>query len=281
MKKEPGPYSGTPFDLTGKTALVSGGAGLLGAEFCKALASAGANIVLADNDKKKMKNTTKEIQRTLPEISIIARYTDVTDQSSIDECIDLIKSRYGQLDILVNSAAVDPKFEKNSDISKFSSFPNFPKELWQYSIDVNLTGTFLLTQKVCKLMEKKKRGSIINLGSNYGLVGPDQRIYKKKNQSQQTYKPVVYSVCKAGIIGFTKYLATYYAGTKIRVNLLTPGGVYNNHDKDFADNYAQRTVLRRMSDKKEFWGGVIFLASDASSYMTGGNLVIDGGWTAL
>lgn len=281
MRKSHHPYSGTPFDLAGKVALVSGGAGLLGTEFCKALASAGASIVLADNDKRKMKKAGKEIQRTLPEVSIITQFTDIIDQDSIDECLDLIKSKYGKLDILVNSAAIDPKFEKNSDTSKFSSFPNFPKELWQYSIDVNLTGMFLLTQKVCKLMERKKRGSIINLGSNYGLVGPDQRIYKKKNQSQQTYKPVVYSVCKAGVVGFTKYLAAYYAGTKIRVNLLTPSGVYNNHDKDFADNYAQRTILRRMSDKKEFWGGVIFLASDASSYMTGGNLVIDGGWTAL
>ena len=130
-------------------------------------------------------------------------------------------------------------------------------------------------------MEKYQKGSIILLGSNYGLVGPDQRIYTKDGYSSQSFKPPDYSVCKAGLIGLTKYLATYYAGTEIRVNMLTPSGVYNNQDEEFVKKYSRNTILGRMSNKEEYWGAILFLASDASSYMTGGNLVIDGGWTAL
>ena len=130
-------------------------------------------------------------------------------------------------------------------------------------------------------MEKSGKGSIIFLGSNYGLVGPDQRIYKKAGQEHQTYKPAIYSVCKAGLLGLTKFLAAYYMNTAIRINLLTPSGVWNQHDDEFVKNYSSRTILGRMSEKNEYCGAVIFLASDASSYMTGANLVIDGGWTAL
>ena len=130
-------------------------------------------------------------------------------------------------------------------------------------------------------MEKTGKGSIIFLGSNYGLVGPDQRIYKKTGKEHQTYKPAVYSVCKAGLLGLTKFLAAYYMNTSIRVNLLTPSGIWNHHDDEFVKNYSSRTTLGRMSKKNEYHGAVIFLASDASSYMTGANLIIDGGWTAL
>lgn len=274
-------YCGTPFDLKDKTAIVSGGAGLLGREFCKALASAGCNIVLADNNELNIDEAEEEVIRSAPNNRVLKQILDVTDPESISESVALVKREFRKIDILVNSAAIDSKFDKNSDISSFSSFAEFPRALWNQSIEVNLTGTFLLTQEVCRIMETYGKGSIINLGSNYGMVGPDQRIYKKKNESKQSYKPVVYSVCKAGIIGFTKYLAAYYAGTEIRVNTLTPSGVFNEHDDEFVENYAGRTILGRMSNKNEFWGGVIFLASDASSYMTGANLVIDGGWTAL
>ena len=131
------------------------------------------------------------------------------------------------------------------------------------------------------MMEKVGKGSIINIGSNYGLVGPDPRLYIRKGKTKQPYKPVVYSVCKAALIGFTKYLAAYYAGTAIRVNMLTPVGVFNNHDEEFVEKYSARTILNRMSEKDEYWGSIVFLASDASSYMTGGNLIVDGGWTSL
>ena len=130
-------------------------------------------------------------------------------------------------------------------------------------------------------MNNAGKGSIINIGSNYGIVGPDQRIYKQKNEKNQSYKPIVYSVCKAALIGFTKYLATYYAGSEIRVNMLTPAGVLNNHDEEFIEKYSANTILGRMSEKNEYWGSIIYLASDASSYMTGSNLIVDGGWTSL
>jgi hypothetical protein len=131
------------------------------------------------------------------------------------------------------------------------------------------------------VMEKTGKGSIVFVGSNYGLVGPDQRIYKKGGQERQTYKPAVYSVCKAGLLGLTKFMAAYYMNTSIRINMLTPSGVWNQHDDEFVANYSSRTILGRMSEKNEYRGAIIFLASDASSYMTGANLVIDGGWTAL
>ncbi len=281
MHKVKDSYIGTPFDLTGKIAIITGGAGLLGKEFCKALISAGAKVALVDNNKDSIKLAKVEIEKAFPKANISTYQADVINKDSVKQCVLSIQKKFDSIDILVNSAAIDSKFEKGSNTSKFSAFPNFPQKLWQESIDVNLTGTFLFTQQVCKIMEKQGRGSIINLGSNYGLVGPDQRIYKRKNHSQQAYKPVVYSVCKAGIVGFTKYLASYYSGTNIRVNVLTPSGVFNNHDQEFVRSYSNRTILRRMSDKKEFWGGVIFLASDASSYMTGANLIIDGGWTSI
>jgi len=275
------PYTGTPFDLTGKTAFVSGGAGLLGREFCKALLSANANVILADNTEDRLNEAYHEISASSGRGGLLKQMLDVTSPESIGKCVDASVREFGSIDVLVNSAAIDPKYQKDSDTSAFSKFTEFPRDLWEQSLAVNLTGTFLLTQGVSRIMEKNNAGSIINLGSNYGMVGPDQRIYKTKNQPNPPYKPAVYSVCKAGIIGFTKYLAAYYAGTKIRVNVLTPSGVYNNHEEEFANNYAERTVLRRMSNKNEYWGSVLFLASDASSYMTGANLVVDGGWTAL
>jgi 2-deoxy-D-gluconate 3-dehydrogenase len=269
-------YAGTPFNLSGRVALVAGAAGLLGREFTKALVQAGAKVALLDRDEAQVSALATELGGAL------GVGCDITDEASIDRAIATITARLGgRIDVLVNSAAIDAKFDPGADTSRFTRFTQFPREQWEQSVNVNLTGLFLLTQRVCAVMEKTGEGSIINIGSNYGLVGPDQRIYKKPGQDAQTYKPPVYSVCKAGILGFTTYLAAYYAGTKIRVNTLTPAGVFNNHEPGFEKNYADRTILRRMSQKGEYAGAVVFLASDASSYMTGANLVIDGGWTAL
>jgi 2-deoxy-D-gluconate 3-dehydrogenase len=274
-------YCNTPFDLSGLTAIVTGGTGLLGTEFCKALASAGANVAITDINQQKLGKTLTTIQQDFPDANLIKLVVDVTNTQSIKKCIQEVCQEYEKIDILVNSAAIDAKFDKDSKTSNYLKFTEFPENMWAQSISVNLTGTFLMTQAVCRIMEKYQSGSIIHLGSNYGLVGPDQRIYKKNGHSSQSFKPPVYSVCKAGLIGLTKFMATYYAGTKIRVNMLTPSGVYNNQDKEFVEKYSKNNVLRRMSKKEEYWGALLFLASDASSYMTGGNLIIDGGWTAL
>ena len=280
MKKTPS-YINTEFDLTGKVALVTGGSGLLGAEFSKALASAGAKVIIADIDEKKLTEVKNSIKENFSDFKIFKDVVDITSTKSIDVFMKKIIEEHETVDILVNSAAIDPKFEKGYDDSIYTNFENFPLSKWNESIDVNLTGAFQMTQAVCKIMSKKGKGSIINIGSNYGLVGPDQRIYKKNNEDGQSFKPAIYSVCKSALIGFTKYLAAYYAGTKIRVNMLTPAGVSNNHDKEFERNYSRNTIMRRMSKKDEYWGSIIYLASDASSYMTGSNIVVDGGWTSL
>jgi|TARA_B100001971_G_C18100940_1_gene488791 2-deoxy-D-gluconate 3-dehydrogenase len=275
------PYQGTQFALSGKVAVVTGGCGLLGKEFAKALSSAGASVVIGDINADKLSSVKDEIIRQFESSEVLSIPLDVTNNQSISEFIDQIEKERGRIDILVNSAAIDPKFEKGSELSEFTSFEKFPLTAWNESLEVNLTGAFQMTQAVCGVMEKAGKGSIINVGSNYGLVGPDQRLYKRKGETRQPYKPVVYSVCKAALVGFTKYLAAYYAGTEIRVNMLTPAGVFNNHEDEFVKKYSARTILGRMSEKEEYWGSIIFLASDASSYMTGSNLVVDGGWTNL
>ena len=275
------PYQGTQFNLSEKVAVVTGGCGLLGTEFTKALVSAGAKVVIGDINNDQVSIVKDEITRKFKSSEISAFQLNVTDSQSIGDFLGQIEKIHGRIDILVNSAAIDPKFEKESELSEFTRFENFPLNAWNESLDVNLTGAFQMTQAVCKIMEKTGKGSIINIGSNYGLVGPDQRLYKRKGETKQPYKPVIYSVCKAALIGFTKYLAGYYAGTEIRVNMLTPAGVFNNHDDEFVEKYSARTILGRMSEKDEYWGSVIFLASDASSYMTGANLIVDGGWTTF
>ncbi|ABB73720.1 2-deoxy-D-gluconate 3-dehydrogenase [Nitrosospira multiformis ATCC 25196] len=274
-------YKGTPFDLSGRVVLISGATGLLGTEFALAAASAGANLVLGDLDGGRLELLKSEIASAYPDTQSWAQVLDVTRADSCRSIAQSCETRFGRINAVVHSAAIDPKFEQGSDTSHFSKFTEFPGELWQSSLDVNLTGAFHLAQATCRVMEKTGKGSIVFLGSNYGLVGPDQRIYKKAGQEEQTYKPAVYSVCKAGLLGLTKFLAAYYMNTSIRVNMLTPSGVWNQHGSEFVDNYSSRTILGRMSEKNEYRGAIIFLVSDASSYMTGANLVIDGGWTAL
>jgi 2-deoxy-D-gluconate 3-dehydrogenase len=183
------------------------------------------------------------------------------------------------VDVLVNSAAIDPKFDPTHAGADNGAFENYPLVLWQQAINVNLTGAFLCIQAVVEPMLKQSSGSIINLSSMYGLVGPDQRIYEKPG-SPARFKPVYYPVTKAGILGLTRYVATYYASKGIRANALTPGGIFNDNDEDFLQNYSVRAVMGRMARKDEMNGALLFLASDASSYMTGANLVVDGGWTA-
>ena len=212
--------------------------------------------------------------------------TDVTQPESVHALVQETLSTFGRLDILVNSAALDPKFDpealaemaKRGTVS--GAFENYPLESWKAALDVNLTGMFLCCQAaVAPMLAQGKKGSIINICSTYGLVAPDQRIYQREGK-QTSFKPVYYSVTKAGVLGLTRYLSAYYAGTDIRVNALTPGGVYNNHDEVFLKAYTARTVMGRMANKDEMNGALLFLASDASSYMTGSNLVVDGGWTA-
>ncbi len=265
------------FDLSGKTAIVTGGIGLLGKEFCRTLAEAGAFVFVADIDQINASQFAKGLQKsgfTAESVGV-----DVTSPDSVQQMVERAVSETGRLDVLVNSAAMDPKFDAQNANQHTGTFEDFPVDMWRSALDVNLTGMFLCCQGAARQMAIQGEGSIINICSTYGLAGPDQRIYIKEGQPRRV-KPVYYSVTKAGVLGLTRYLATYYAGTKIRTNALTPGGVYNDHDETFTQNYSARTVLGRMAHKDEMNGALLFLASEASSYMTGSNVVVDGGWTA-
>ena len=265
------------FNLKDRAAIVTGGAGLLGKEFCLTLAQAHAHVVVADLDLKRARKVAADLKKE--GYSAIPAAVDVTKPESVRRMVQTAIKAFRRVDVLVNSAALDPKFDDSKKVKHTSNFEDYPLAMWQQALDVNLTGMFLCCQAAAKQMLAQNSGAIINICSTYGLVGPDQRIYRKPGQELQ-YKPVFYSVTKAGVLGMTKYLATYFAEKNIRVNSLTPGGVYNNHDELFEKNYSARTVLGRMARKDEMNGALLFLASDASSYMTGANLIVDGGWTA-
>jgi NAD(P)-dependent dehydrogenase (short-subunit alcohol dehydrogenase family) len=265
------------FDLSGKAAFVTGGAGLLGTEFCRALSEAGARVTVADIDEKAAQAAAASISGDGG--LVLAQGMDVTQADSVRQGVEKALERFGRLDILVNSAALDPKFDPAHAEEQGNAFEEYPLELWNQALAVNLTGMFLCAQACVKPMLERGEGVIINICSTYGLVGPDQRIYQKAGQPPR-FKPVYYSTTKAGVLGLTRYLASYYAGKGIRVNALSPGGVFNDHDDSFVEAYSARTILGRMARRDELNGAILFLASDASSYMTGANLVVDGGWTA-
>ena len=265
------------FNLKDRTAVVTGGAGLLGKEFCRTLAQAGALVVVADLNETVAQQVAGDLNREGMRACAVG--VDVTDPESVRSMVSAALDASGRLDILVNSAAKDPKFDSTQAGQHGNTFEDFPVEAWREALDVNLTGMFLCCQAAVRPMLAQDHGSIINICSTYGLVGPDQRIYEKPGQPRQ-YKPAYYSVTKAGVLGMTHYLATYFAGKNVRANALTPGGIYNNHDETFNNNYSARTVIGRMAHLDEMNGALLFLASDASSYMTGSNLVVDGGWTA-
>jgi NAD(P)-dependent dehydrogenase (short-subunit alcohol dehydrogenase family) len=268
------------FDLTGRVAIVTGGVGLLGAEFCRTLAEAGAAVVVVDLNAPASKVTADTL--TESGYKALAVPANITLPESVSEVVELTLAAFGRLDILVNCAALDPKIDADA-VNKglaLGAFEDYPLDLWNSALNVNLTGMFLMTQACVKpMLAQGKKGSVINVCSTYGLNGPDQRIYIKDGK-RVAFKPVYYTVTKAGVMGFTKYLAAYYAGTSIRVNALTPGGVSNNHEDYFVSNYSAKTIMGRMAQKDEMNGALLFLASDASSYMTGSNVVVDGGWTA-
>jgi 2-deoxy-D-gluconate 3-dehydrogenase len=265
------------FRMDGRVAVVTGGAGLLGAEFCRTLADAGASVVVADLDVAGAENVASGLRAAGEQA--IGLGLDVTQIESVTRAVSHVRAEHGRVDVLVNSAALDPKFDPAHHERAANAFEDYPLEMWNQALAVNLTGMFLCSQAVSRPMLEQGSGVIINICSTYGLVGPDQRIYARPGKPRQ-FKPVYYSVTKAGVLGMTRYLATYFAGTGLRVNALTPGGVFNDHDDGFVANYSARTVLGRMARRDEMNGALLFLASDASSYMTGSNLIVDGGWTA-
>jgi NAD(P)-dependent dehydrogenase (short-subunit alcohol dehydrogenase family) len=267
------------FDLRGRVAILTGGAGLLGREYAGVLAEAGAHVVVADIDGGAARKLAVEVTE-LSGIEARGVETDVSSKLSVDTMVEQTLAEFGRVDILINNAALDPKFDRGHAGEHINAFEDYPLELWNRSLAVNLTGMFLCAQAVARPMLAQGKGVIVNVSSTYGLVGPDQRLYEKSGDERQTYKPVAYSVTKSAVLGLTRYLATYWAAKNIRVNTLTPGGVFNAHDEEFTQRYSYRTPMGRMAHKSEYCGALLFLVSDASSYMTGTNLIVDGGWTA-
>ena len=256
------------FSLEGKVAIVTGASGLIGKAFCQVLKEAGANVVAADI------NTNEELS------DYYFQSTDITDEDSVQQLVDNVIAKFGKIDILVNNAAINDMFEDPKATLELSKFENYPLELWERSLKVNLTGTFICSKIIGKQMLINNKGSIINLASTYGITAPDQSLYTNENGEQMFFKPPAYSATKGGVIMLSKFLAAYWGKNGIRVNSLSPGGVENGQDPYFIENYSKRTPLNRMASVDDYKGAIVFLASDASLYMTGANLIIDGGWTA-
>lgn len=267
------------FSLRDKVAIVTGAIGLLGKQHCTALAQAGAHVVVTDVERGPCEEFAAEFtKRSLPKA--LGCQLDVTSTDSIRRVLAQVMNIYGRLDILINNAAVNDMVENPCVTGEESRFENYPLALWQKSIDVSLTGTFLCSQIFGAVMAEQEVGSIINIASTYGIVAPDQSLYRKPDGSQTFYKPPAYSATKGAIISFTRYLAAYWGSKGVRVNSLSPGGVFNGQEEYFVKNYSRRTPLGRMASQKDYRGAIVFLASDASNYMTGANLVVDGGWCA-
>ncbi|MBX7042049.1 MAG: SDR family oxidoreductase [Ignavibacteria bacterium] len=262
------------FSLKGKVSVVTGALGLIGREHCKALSEAGACVAVADIDGK----ACKEFADALGNNSVGVEL-DVTSKTSVESACSEILKKTGSIDVLVNNAAINDMFENPAMALEKSMFENYPLEMWQKSIDVNVTGIFLCSQVFGSEMAGKGNGSIINIASTYGIVAPDQSLYIDEKGKQKFYKSPAYPATKGAVISFTRFLAAYWGGRGVRVNTLSPGGVENSQDEFFVQSYSKRTPLGRMADRSDYKGAVVFLASDASSYMTGANLVVDGGWT--
>ena len=266
------------FDVKHKNIVLTGASGTLGSQYSHFLSAAGANMILVDLDDKKNKMLEKQIVKKY-HTKCKSYLADISNKEEIKNVSSKIISEFRTIDGLINNAGFTSTFAKKQTKSYVTSFEEFPLELWNKTLAVNLTGVFLCSQEFGKVMAKRKKGVIINIASHYGLIGADQRIYGKSGLNFSAS----YAASKAGIVNLTRYLASYWRKKNIRVNTLTPGGVFNrkHHSREFVKKYSERTILNRMANENEYNGAILFLISDASSYMTGGNLVIDGGWTAL
>lgn len=278
-KTPPPPPSGLrAFDLTGKTALITGAAGLLGPEHAAALAEIGARVVLTDVNATRLAQVAQTLDASFGD-QIMAYPMDVTSEASIDR----VRSEVGPIDVLVNNAAVDPKFDRGSAESELSRLEHFPLADWERQIAIGLTGAFLCARTFGADMAAAGAGAILNIASDLSVIAPDQRLYRRDGtpEAEQPVKPVTYSVVKTGMIGLTRYLASYWADHGVRANALSPAGVFNDHPQEFVERLTQLIPMGRMGRLAEYRAAVQFLCSSASSYMTGQNIVIDGGRTVV
>ena len=266
------------FDLSSKTALITGAGGLLGPNHAEALVECGARVILTDHNEDRVFAREQELNEKYGKRVATSHRMDVTNKQEVEE----VFSRYDAIDILINNAAKDPKVKKGGGLKPDSRFETMSQEYWSEGIDAAVNGTFICSQVAAnKMLRNNQGGVILNISSDLGVIAPDQRIYRKPDvaEDMQNVKPITYSAAKWAIIGMTKYLAVYFANKNIRVNCLSPTGVFNDHPEEFVKKLSNIIPMGRMSHIDEYKGAIAFLCSDASTYMTGENMVIDGGKT--
>jgi NAD(P)-dependent dehydrogenase (short-subunit alcohol dehydrogenase family) len=266
----------SPFDITGKVVIVTGALGLLGREHCAAVAAAGARLVVTDLNADAL-GALAEQSRERGAQDALGVAADLTVPADVERLREGVLERFGRIDVLVNNAAIDDKFAAGAE--QESRFENYSVERFRRQLDVNVTGVFLCCQRLGSVMAEAGSGSIINVASTYGLVAPNQDLYRREDGTQGFWKGAAYPASKGAVLQLTRFLAAYWGERGVRVNALCPGGVQAGQDAYFRARYAERTPLRRMAAPGDYRGALLFLASEASAYMTGASLVVDGGFT--
>ena len=268
------------FNLSGKTALITGAAGLLGIEHAVALLESGAKVILTDIKNEALANAKDNLHKITQADCIDTFVMDVSKPDVVNKVASDISGAGMRVDILINNAAIDPKVKGDQDFVEATRLENFPLEQWNLQVAVGLTGAFLCSQVFGTAMAKDNKGGVIlNIASDLSIFSPDQRIYRKPNTQEelQPVKPVTYSVIKSGLIGLTRYLSTYWIDKGIRCNALSPGGVFNGQDDEFVQRLSSLIPMGRMAEQDEYRAAIQFLCSDASAYMNGQNIIMDGG----
>ena len=282
------------FDLSNTTSIITGGAGMLGRQYTAALLQCGSNVIVLDNKSlgknflNLLKKESKLDESHISKLHLIK--CDITNHKQVKKIFSSLSKSLKNLKILVNNASLVKQVNKNSDlINTYKPFLKMLPKDWEKYFSIDLTGTLLVTQHSIPYMQKNEGGSIINISSTYGILSPDQRLYdyfnkkltmKQKKMGIVIEKPIGYSISKSGILNLTRFIATKFAGDNIRVNTLTLGGVFDDNPSPFVKAYSKKTPLNRMAKRQEYIGPLLFLASNMSSYMTGSNLIVDGGWSA-
>lgn len=269
------------FMITDKVVIITGGAGLIGRRHMEAVLEGGGIPVLLDLFEESLERAKAEYQEKYPKAKIETYVADITNKECLEQIRDDLLEKYGHIDGLINNAANNPKMEGGSKNMGAIQFHNFPLNIWQDDIAVGLTGAFLCAQVFGTVMEKQGSGAVINISSDYGVISPNQNIYRKEGvpEEEQIIKPVSYSVVKHGLMGLTKYLATYWGKKGVRVNTLCPASLFNGQDEEFVKKISELIPMGRMSRPDEYPATVLYLLSDASSYMTGATVILDGGRT--
>jgi NAD(P)-dependent dehydrogenase (short-subunit alcohol dehydrogenase family) len=264
------------FSLKGKTVIITGAAGLLGKNYAQALSEAGANLALLDKDKKSLEELNQSLQGGQKSICINC---DISSEKNIVEATNKIVSEFKGPFVLINNAAIDSKVSLDGKEENFNRLENFPLDTWTDELNIGLTAAMLFCKHLGPIMAEQGGGLILNISSDLGIISPDQRLYRLENieESKQNVKPVSYSVIKHALIGLTKYVATYWAKDGVRCNAIAPGGVFSNQPNEFVTKLESLIPLGRMAEEDEYSGLIVFLCSDASSYINGETIVIDGG----